>query len=98
MNALLRALAAAESDDVLLAVANSGWAQAGRPIGQPYLDTLATHYGAGLHTLDLQGDSEGSRATINDWSPSRPGIASPSSCPRASSTPGRSTCSSTPCT
>ena len=45
MNALLRALAAAESDDVVLAVANSGWTQAGRPIGQPYRDTLATHYG-----------------------------------------------------
>jgi serine protease inhibitor len=67
MNALLRALAAAESDDLTLAIANSGWAQSGRDIGQPYLDTLATQYGAGLHTLDLQDDSEGSRATINDW-------------------------------
>jgi len=67
MNALLRALAAAESDDLTLAIANSSWAQAGREIGQPYLDTLATQYGAGLHTLDLQGDSEGSRAAINDW-------------------------------
>lgn len=67
MNALLRALAAAEDDDVTLAVANSGWAQAGRPIGQPYLDTLASHYGVGLHTVDLQGDAEGSRAAINDW-------------------------------
>jgi serpin B len=67
MNALLRALAAAESDDLTLAIANSGWAQSGREIGQPYLDTLATQYGAGLHTLDLQGDSEGSRAAINDW-------------------------------
>jgi len=67
MNALLRALAAAEGDDLILAIANSGWAQAGREIGKPYLDTLATQYGAGLHTLDLQGDSEGSRAAINDW-------------------------------
>jgi serpin B len=67
MNALLRALADAESDDLTLAIANSGWAQAGREIGKPYLDILATHYGAGLHTLDLQGDSEGSRAAINDW-------------------------------
>lgn len=67
MNALLRALAAAESDDLTLAIANSGWAQSGREIGQPYLDTLATQYGAGLQTLDLQGDSEGSRAAINDW-------------------------------
>jgi serpin B len=67
MNALLRALADAEGDDLTLAIANSGWAQAGREIGKPYLDTLATHYGAGLHTLDLQGDSEGSRSAINDW-------------------------------
>lgn len=67
MNALLRTLASAESGDLTLAIANSGWVQTGREIGQPYLDTLATQYGAGLHTLDLQGDSEGSRAAINHW-------------------------------
>jgi serpin B len=34
---------------------------------QPFLDTLAVNYGAGLHVLDFLGDPDGSRTVINDW-------------------------------
>lgn len=67
MNALLRRLDDVTGDDVTLAVTNSGWAQVGRRIGQEYLDTLARHFGAGLNTLDLQGDPSASRRRINEW-------------------------------
>lgn len=67
MNALLRQLDDVTGDDLTLAAANRGWAQVGRRIGQEYLDTLARHFGAGLNTLDLQGDPTASRQLINEW-------------------------------
>ena len=50
-----------------LRTANSIWGQDGFAILAPFLDTLAVNYGAGLHVLDFQGDTEGSRQTINGW-------------------------------
>jgi serpin B len=53
--------------DVALAVANSLWGQQGFRFEQPFLDTLASDYGAGMHVVDYGGDADGSRRTINQW-------------------------------
>lgn len=50
-----------------LRTANSLWGQDGFEVLDPFLDTLALNYGAGLHVLDFEGDTEGSRQTINGW-------------------------------
>ncbi len=34
---------------------------------EPFLDTLAVYYGAGLYLLDFRTDPEASRLVINDW-------------------------------
>ncbi|HEY4239124.1 MAG TPA: serpin family protein [Kofleriaceae bacterium] len=47
--------------------ASSLWGQTGMDFQQPFLDTLAVNYGAGLRVQDFVKDPEGSRGTINDW-------------------------------
>jgi len=71
MNALTGAFDAANQDsdqgEVILELANALWAQTGLEMGQPFLDTLAADYGAGVDTTDFAGDAEGSRSAINRW-------------------------------
>jgi serpin B len=71
MNALTRALDAAnqasDQGEIIVELANALWAQNGLEMGQPFLDTLAADYGAGVDTTDFAGDPEGSRAAINGW-------------------------------
>ncbi|MFB6262844.1 MAG: serpin family protein [Bradymonadaceae bacterium] len=50
-----------------LRLADAVWGQSGFSIKEPYLDTLAQHYGAGLKTLDFQKRPESARKTINRW-------------------------------
>ena len=50
-----------------LNIANSVWGQQNFQFEQPFLDTLARHYGAGLRVLDFQSQPEASRKTINKW-------------------------------
>jgi serpin B len=47
--------------------ANAVWGQKGFSILPAYLDTLAVHYGAGLHLVDFINATEASRQTINAW-------------------------------
>jgi serpin B len=49
-----------------LNIVNAIWGQSGYEFMQPFLDTLAENYGAGLRLLDF-ADAEASRQTINDW-------------------------------
>ena len=76
MNGLLAGLEAADrtavgpmGDDITveLRLANSLWCQQSTPFRQPFLDLLATEYGAGANLVDYQGDLEGTRQTINAW-------------------------------
>lgn len=67
MNAMTAALDARNTDDLTLRLANSVWGQAGRSFGEPFLDLLATEYGAGLGTVDYVDDTEGAREPINAW-------------------------------
>jgi serpin B len=50
-----------------LHVVNALWGQRGYEFLQPFLDTLAQHYGAGLRLLDFSAAPEEARVTINDW-------------------------------
>ena len=56
-----------ETLSVMLATANGLWPQAGYPFAAPFLETLASHYGAGLHPVDFERDTERSRCAINEW-------------------------------
>ena len=75
INALDQALATrsghrgtdARNGDVSLSVANSLWGQRGFELGQPFLTTLATDYGAGMRLVDYVADAQGARRTINQW-------------------------------
>ena len=50
-----------------LAVTNSLWGQTGTRFEEPFLDTLAVNYGAGLNVVDFVRATEKSRLTINGW-------------------------------
>ncbi len=50
-----------------LNIANSIWGRTDYPFKQPFLDTLARHYGAGLHGVDFQTEPDQARESINTW-------------------------------
>ena len=50
-----------------LNIANSIWGQADYSFKQPFIDSLAKHYGAGIYTVDYMQNPEGARLAINDW-------------------------------
>lgn len=52
---------------VLVRTANSLWAQKDLTFQQPFLDTLALNYGAGVRLVDYKAEAEKARRAINDW-------------------------------
>jgi serpin B len=50
-----------------LNIANAIWGQESYAFLNPFLDTLAANYGAGLRVLDFARAPEDSRVIINDW-------------------------------
>jgi len=50
-----------------LNIANAIWGQESYGFLDPFLDTLAANYGAGLRVLDFARGPEESRVIINDW-------------------------------
>jgi serpin B len=54
-----------------LATANRLWGQKGFSFEQPFLDRLASSYGAGMQIVDYRAATDASRKTINDWVASR---------------------------
>jgi serpin B len=67
-NALDRQLRSrSDADGVELALANRVWADDSLELLDDYVTLLSTQYGAGLATLDLSGDPEQARATVNAW-------------------------------
>ncbi len=55
------------SAEVRLDLANSLWGQRSEQWQPAFLDALARYYGAGMHTVDYIGDTEGARRAINGW-------------------------------
>ena len=65
---------AEEADEQFtLNIANAVWGQQDYEFLAPFLDVLATHYGAGVRPVDFVGSPEESRTTINDWVAERTG-------------------------
>lgn len=50
-----------------LRIANSVWGDQNVEFKQPFLDTLALNYGAGLRIVDFLNNADPSRVRINDW-------------------------------
>jgi len=50
-----------------LHIVNALWSQKGYQFLPEFLETLASHYGAGLRLLDFVSDAEAARWVINDW-------------------------------
>lgn len=75
VNALDQALAARpgrypvgdQHVELELSTANQIWAQEGFALEQAFLDRLATHYGAGVRTVDFETAVAAARETINAW-------------------------------
>lgn len=56
-----------EGDPFTLNIANSIWGQTGYAFKEPFLDTLAQYFGAGMYTVDYVQAPEPARQAINDW-------------------------------
>jgi serpin B len=52
---------------VTLRIANAPFAQRGLQLQQPFLDTLASRYGAGLRLVDYKNDPSGACRLIDSW-------------------------------
>ncbi len=50
-----------------VSLANALWGQHGITWHQPFLDTLASDYGAGMRVVDYKSDPEACRLLINGW-------------------------------
>jgi len=50
-----------------LRIANAPFAQRGLQLQEPFLDTLASRYGAGLRLVDFQGDPSAACQLIDGW-------------------------------
>jgi serpin B len=53
--------------EVKLHLVNGAFLQKGMEFKKPFLDTLASNYGAGLFAADFKGNAERERLAINDW-------------------------------
>jgi serpin B len=54
-------------DDFRLDVVSSLWAQRTFTFGKPFLDTLATNFGAGVYLADFMGQPDAERRRVNMW-------------------------------
>ena len=52
---------------LVLNITNALWGQTGTTFLDPFLETLATNYGAGMNLVDYVADAEAARVEINDW-------------------------------
>ena len=66
-NAIDLQIAATQSDQVAVAIADRIWPRVDVEPDQAWIDLLASHHGADVVPLDYIADQEGSRRTINDW-------------------------------
>ena len=54
-------------DTFKLNIANALWGQEGHSFQEPFLDTLAENYGAGMHSVDFRADPAAAGKIINQW-------------------------------
>ncbi|HSB03010.1 MAG TPA: serpin family protein [Anaerolineales bacterium] len=56
-----------DRDPIQLNIANAVWAQEDLPFQTPFLDTLGSNYGAGVHLADFVKNPDAARREVNDW-------------------------------
>lgn len=56
-----------EGDGFKLNIANALWGQRGYAFLDSFLDSLARHYGAGIHLVDFIAATDEARQRINEW-------------------------------
>jgi serpin B len=56
-----------KTQEVALHIADAPFAQKGLRLKQPYLDTLASSFGAALRLVDFEDDAPGALKAINGW-------------------------------
>lgn len=56
-----------EQPQFQLRTANALWGQDGFPFDESFVETLATHYGAGMNEVDFQSNPDAARRIINGW-------------------------------
>jgi serpin B len=66
-NTIDQTIAADQSDQVTVTLADRIWPRAGLQPDQAWIDLLATNHGADVVPLDFADDAETSRSAINDW-------------------------------
>lgn len=66
-NSIDQTIAAAQSDDVTVTIADRIWPQQGIEPDQAWIDLLASRHGADVVPLDFGADPESSRQVINGW-------------------------------
>ncbi|MFC9975889.1 serpin family protein [Spirillospora sp. NPDC127200] len=66
LRARSRAMKEINGGDVTLHTTDQVWSDKRNPPGRDYLDRVATAYDAGLNMLDVQGDPDGARRTVNE--------------------------------
>jgi serpin B len=62
-----KTLAPADSEPLVLEIANALWVEETFPLLASYTDLVEEKYDAEARNVDFIGDPEGSRITINDW-------------------------------
>lgn len=67
LDAALMAYDAEDEEGFQINVANAIWGQQDYGFLDPFLDTLAVNYGAGLHMVDFVQEVEAARVKINRW-------------------------------
>jgi serpin B len=60
-------MSAPEASSFRLHVVNALWGEKTVHFEAPYLDTLASNFGAGIHTADFANQPEAARLMINSW-------------------------------
>ena len=66
-NALDQAVAATQSDEVTVSMADRIWPRLDVEPDPAWIDLLGSRHGADVMPLDMAGDPDVSRSTINDW-------------------------------
>lgn len=66
-NALDRAISDTQSDEVTISMADRIWPRLDVEPDPTWIDLLGSRHGADVMPLDMAGDPDGSRSTINDW-------------------------------
>jgi serpin B len=88
-NTIDAGIAASQSDQVTVAIADRIWPRLDIQPDQDWIDLLVRHHGADVQPLDFNGDPNGSREIINEWVSNRTQELIPNLLPEGFIRPGQ---------